>query len=144
MRKGSKRSPRGKPTVFISHSARDAWIAGQIAHRLEDLKAETFLYEVNVESGDDFEDRLVEGLRRCTELLVLITPSSVDRYYVWMEIGGAMVQGKRVTAILYPWTFDELVNERKDIPVLIRRTATRNINDMDAFLREFSRRTRRR
>lgn len=142
VRKGARRRQRPSgQTVFISHSARDEWIAGQIASQLEGLGARTFLYEIDVESGEDFENRLVKALRGCTELVVLITPSSVDRYYVWMEVGAAMALGKRVTPILYPWTFDELVNQKKDIPVLIRRTRARNINDMPLFLKEFGKRS---
>ncbi len=122
----------------MSHAARDEWIARQIASHLQKRGAKTFLYEIDVESGDDFESELVSALRRCTELLVLITPASVDRYYVWMEIGAALVQKKRVTAILYPWTFDELVTEKKNIPVLIRRTIALNINDVERYFEEFS------
>ncbi len=122
----------------MSHAARDEWIAKQISAHLEKHGAKTFLYEIDVESGDDFERELVSALRQCTELLVLVTPSSVDRYYIWMEIGAALVQRKRVTAILYPWTFEELVSEKKNIPVLIRRTIALNINDLDRFFDEFS------
>jgi hypothetical protein len=132
-----------RATVFVSHATPDEWVARQIARELESRGAKTFLFEVDVESGEDFEKRLVRALRRCTELLVLITPASVDRPYVWMEVGAALVQGKRVTAILYPWTFDELTREKKNIPVLIRRTIARNINSIDKFFTEFSRRSRR-
>jgi TIR domain len=138
-RKGERRR-RSRGSVFISHFSRDAWIAAQIALHLQQCGARTFLYEVDVESGEDFEVRIFAALRSCSELLVLITPQSIDRKYVWAEIGAAEVQRKRVTAIIHPWTFDELIEERKELPVLIRRTRARNINDMGAFFAEFGRR----
>lgn len=74
-------------TVFISHSAVDTWVARQIAGHIQVSGASTFLDEADVQIGDDFEERIVEAARNCNELLVLLTPWSIQRPYIWMEIG---------------------------------------------------------
>src|ERR1700722_10652486 len=68
-----------KPMVFISHSSRDTWVAKQIAAHVKCVGAETFLDEADIEHGDDFDDEIVKASKRCTELLVLLTPWAVER-----------------------------------------------------------------
>ena len=121
--------------VFLSHSSHDSWVATQIARHIRRCGTQTFLYEVDTEAGDDIEPRLAKALRECTELLVLLTPWSLERRYVWMEIGAAWVQEKRITAILYPMTFDEL-SRQANVPGLVKRTAVLNINEIDKYFEQ--------
>src|SRR5205085_1348990 len=73
--------------VFVSHSSRDTWVARQIAEHISRSGAAVFLDEADIEHGDDFDQKLVEGANSCQELLVLLTPWSKDRPYVWIEVG---------------------------------------------------------
>jgi hypothetical protein len=61
----------------------------------------TFLDNENINSGDDFEDKLIIAARRCDELLVLLTPAALERKYIWMEIGMFVGARKRVVSVLY-------------------------------------------
>jgi hypothetical protein len=125
--------------VFISHAGTDQWIAEQIGRYVGETGAGYFLDVVDVEAGDDFDDRIRDGLARCTELVVLLTPSSRDRRWVWMEIGGAWAQGKRVVAVVYGMTVEEVVND-PDIPIPIRRKDMTHLNDVGDYIRELRRR----
>ncbi len=82
---------RRRVEVFISHASCDEWVAKQIARRIEQFKVATFLSELHIKLGDeDFEDRLLEALDQCSELIVLLTPEALQRPYVWMEIRRCM------------------------------------------------------
>jgi hypothetical protein len=84
----AKPNPRGKGIdVFISHASSDAWVAKQIARRIEEFKVRTFLSEMHIKQGDeDFEERLREALEQCSELVVLLTPEALDRRYVGLKL----------------------------------------------------------
>lgn len=80
-----------------------------------------------------------EGLDACSELLVLLSPISIDRPYVWMEIGAAWIQDKRVVGILNNLTRSELV-ARDGIPALLKGVKLRELNDLGGYLEELKRR----
>ncbi len=69
--------------VFISHASTDTWVAKRIAEKIEACGASTFLDEAHIAVGEDFEERILQALDRANELLVLLTPWSLNRPYVW-------------------------------------------------------------
>jgi hypothetical protein len=75
--------------VFISHSHLDTWVAKQIASKFEAEGVETFLDQLHIAAGEDFEARIIEALYQADELLVLFTPWGQASKFVWMEIGAA-------------------------------------------------------
>ena len=71
--------------VFVSHSSTDTWVARQIARRIDECGAESFLDEAEIDVGADFEDDILTFLERADELVVLFTPWSLSRPYVsWL------------------------------------------------------------
>ena len=125
--------------IFISHASADTWVARQIAKEIESRGAATWVDAVDVETGDEVEARMRAGLAECSELLVLLSPRSVERPYVWMEIGAAWIQDKRVVGILHTMTRAELVS-RDGTPALLKGIALRDLNDLDEYLDELERR----
>ena len=92
----------GDFVVFVSHGADDSWVARQMARRIqEDCGAATFLDVNDVAAGDNFKQRVQLEIRKAKELIALFTPWSVKRPWVWIEIGGAWAQEKRVLALLH-------------------------------------------
>ena len=88
--------------VFVSHGMEDSWVARQIGRRIhEDCGANTFLDVDDVASGDNFKERIYSELREAQELVALFTPWSAERSWVWIEIGTAWIQGKRLLAVLH-------------------------------------------
>jgi hypothetical protein len=55
--------------VFISHSAKDTWIAKQIAREVTNCGAVAFLDEADIEVGSDFEQDILDFLDRAHELV---------------------------------------------------------------------------
>lgn len=125
--------------VFISHFSGDTWVARQIGKQIEALGVEVFLDAVDVETGDVFENEIRENLMSSDELLVLVTPEALERPYVWMEVGGAWVQRKRIVGILYGVSASEIATGQR-VPALFRSILLRDINDLDEYLDELRRR----
>jgi hypothetical protein len=87
--------------VFVSHAGDDVWLAEQVANRIEDCGATTFLDRRDIVAGDDFKERIREVIPKCKELLALFTPWSRKRAWVRHEIGMADALRKRIVCIFY-------------------------------------------
>jgi hypothetical protein len=93
--------PSSPYRIFVSHGSADAWIASQIASRLQDSGAMTFLDNNDLSKGDDFKQVIRVEVGRSDELVALFTPWSIKRNWVRVEIGAAWVNQKRVVIVLY-------------------------------------------
>jgi len=119
-----------KPRVFISHSAKDTWLARQIASHIQ-RGAETFLDSDNLHFGDDFEDKILEAARDSTELLVLLTPWSVNRPYIWMEVG-LFWGNRRMIGVLYGIEPKELATDER-MPIALKKLDLVDLNGIDSY-----------
>jgi hypothetical protein len=122
----------GGYTVFISHAAADLWVARQLSAHIQRCGASTFLDEADLEYGDDFEERMLAAVRSCEELIVLLTPWSMKRPYIWLEIGAIWGQGKRIVGVLYGLTPNELVGQ-EGTPALLKRIDLVELNRIDPY-----------
>ena len=118
--------------VFISHSTSDTWVAQQIAGHVQRCGAGTFLDQANIQHGDDFENEILKAADDCNELLVLLTPWSVNRPYVWLEIGVFWGNRKRIVGILHGVTSKDLAADEKT-PVVLKRIDLLDINKIDSY-----------
>jgi len=84
------------------------WLASQIASRLQQCGAITFLDNNDLMKGDDFKQIIREEVGRVDELVALFTPWSMRRNWVWVEIGAAWVNQKRIVIVLYQVTLTDL------------------------------------
>ena len=87
-------------TVFISHGRHDRWIAKQMARLIADAGAKPFIDIFDIKKGDRIEARVQEGLGSANELVAFLTPWSVDRNWVWVEIAAAWALRKRYVGVL--------------------------------------------
>lgn len=121
--------------VFISHSGYDTWVAKQIQGHITNLGISTFLDEDGIAGGDDFEAVILREIRESKEIVVLFTPWSIHRKYVWLEIGAAWALGIRIVCVAYKLTMDEILSEC-DKPSIIAKQAHFQINDLDEYFSE--------
>jgi hypothetical protein len=105
-----------------------------------DAGAEAFLDIYDIETGDDFDARLLDEVRACDELLVLLTPFSARRAWVFTEIGAAWGQGKRISAVLYGLSLKDLDDDNAGGAGPLRARHVRDLNDFDQYLRELAKR----
>jgi hypothetical protein len=125
--------------VFISHAGTDTWVAKRISEHIEACGAKTFLDEAHVAVGEDFEDRILHALDQADELLVLLTPWSLKRPYVWAEIGAAWGKRTPIVGVLYGLTPEELTTQA-GVPILIKRRNLIDINQLDVYLSQLQER----
>ena len=125
-------------TVFISHSG-DTWIAKKIAEEIENRGARTFLDETQVDSGDVFQEKIRGALKSASELLVLLTPTSVKRPFVWVELGVAWQREIRIIGVLHAITVDEILKS-PEFPIILKERDLVELNDIDQYFAELQNR----
>jgi hypothetical protein len=115
--------------VFLSHSARDRWIAGQMMAAMEGCHPDVvvFLDERDIGPGDSIPDEIREAIARCDEMVVLLTARSIHRTWVLAEIGAAWALEKKIVAVLYDVEPDKM-------PDVIKLRKAVDLNDFDRYV----------
>lgn len=135
-RKG-KRKPIAKPKyqVFVSHATADKWIAATFCEKIELLGASTFRDDRDIDGGDDIPEAIRTQIKQSRELVVLLTPKSVDRPWVLLEVGAAWGwrNDYRIVPVLYHVTVEA-------IPDIIKGKKAFQLNEFDQYLKELQRR----
>lgn len=139
---GRKRTaPRRGPDylVFVSHASADKWLARAFCEKIEATGARTFRDDRDIEGGDNIPDSIRKKIIEADELLVLLTPDSVDRPWVLIEVGAAWgrKQNARIIAVLCHVEFDR-------IPDIIDSKKAYRINELDDYLKVLKSRVSRR
>jgi hypothetical protein len=118
--------------VFVSHSGEDTWVARQIARSISECGAQPFLDEADVEVGAEFEEDIREFLDRAHELLVLFTPWSLARPYVWAEIGAAWIRRIPIVVVLHGLSRSDF-QAQPNAPVFLKKRDIISLNDIDDY-----------
>jgi hypothetical protein len=135
----SKKIPKPRPRgtkpyqVFVSHATADKWLAIVLCEKLEGAGAATFRDDRDIDGGDDIPVRLRQEIIRSKELIVLITPDSVNRPWVLIEVGAAWLKGMRITPVLCHVPVDR-------VPDLIKSKKAVPLNEFEAYLDSLRRR----
>lgn len=83
---------RRPPKAFLSYAFEDTALAGHIADKLMRNGVDTFWAGWSIASGDSIRQRIDEGLGECTHFLVLLTPKSVSKPWVNIEIDAGLMR----------------------------------------------------
>jgi hypothetical protein len=125
--------------IFLSHASKDKWIARQMLKLLErdgtSPPVEVFLDERTIQAGDDIPDEIRDAIGESDELLVLLTPHSLGRPWVLMEVGAAWQLKKRIV----PITYNVLA---EDLPGNLRNAKAMELNEFDECARQLLARAR--
>ena len=123
--------------MFVSHATADKWLARTICEKIESVGATTFRDDRDIDGGDDIPDAIRSAIGNCQELLVLLTPISVNRPWVLMEVGAAWLRGDdmRVVAI-------KQHIEIEPIPAILKSKKVFDLNQFDEYLSELAKRMR--
>lgn len=122
---------RRRYQIFISHATADKWLARVLCEKLEAMGAVTFRDDRDIRGGDDIPEEIFRQIRQSDEVLVLLTPMSVNRPWILLEIGAACGcdPPPRIIAVRYCIDTD-------NVPALIRSKRGFHLNEMDAYLDE--------
>jgi hypothetical protein len=99
---------------------------------------ETFIDAFDIAEGDDFEERIFGEMRRVDELVVLLTPWSVDRHWLWFEIGAARANGCRIVPVLHHLSLDDL--DKGGGATFLKAKNVVEMNEMETYLSQLKRR----
>ncbi|MGB8506823.1 MAG: toll/interleukin-1 receptor domain-containing protein [Pyrinomonadaceae bacterium] len=142
-KKTAARNAKQQPTdpsaymVFISHSSKEKWIAGQLSKEIMALGAETWLDLKDMRGGDEIRRSIKRGIRASQEAIVLLSANSITSQWVIYEVAIADGQGKRITSILNNLDPDKSLAPLQGIKAL-------DLNDFDQFLLELTGRIKKR
>ena len=134
----SPRSPGRKPyQVFVSHATADKWLARVVCEKIEMIGAKTFRDDRDIQGGDDIPDEIRRQIKQSKEIIVILTPESVGRQWVTLEVGAAWCWSKRMRFLM-------LMNHVSvdPIPDMLKHKKAINLNEFDAYLTDLSGRVR--
>ena len=143
-RRGAKSGTRtesqpSKPKyqVFVSHATADKWIATTFCEKIDATGASTFRDDRDISGGDDIPETIRIQIKQSRELVVLLTPESVDRAWVLLEVGAAWGWRRdyRIVPVLCHVTVDA-------IPDIIKGKKAFHLNEFDLYLKELQKRVR--
>lgn len=102
-----------KPRLFISHATSDGEFARAVQYEIEKVFADG----VNVfctsslgaiEAGEDWTNTIEKRLSETQAVIVLITPTSINKPWVWFEVGATWLKTKQGECKIYPLCVSEI------------------------------------
>lgn len=130
-----KSRPKPEYQVFVSHATADKWIATTFCEKIDATGATSFRDDRDINGGDSIPQSIRTEILVSRELVVLLTPDSIERPWVLIEVGAAWGRREdyRIVPVLCHVTFDA-------IPDIIEGKKAFHINDFDKYLAELKRR----
>lgn len=123
--------------MFVSHATADKWLARVLCEKIEETGARTFRDDRDIEGGDNIPDTIQQQIVRCKEMVVLLTPESVNRPWVLLEVGAAWGRRRhpriRIIAVLCHVTVES-------IPDMIASKKAVPLNEFDQYVDELRQR----
>ena len=123
--------PADDYVVFVSHASYDKWIAQVICEKIESLGVKTWRDDRDIDGGDKIPEKIKQAIASCSELAVLLTPQSIDRPWILVEIGAAWGQDKRIVPLFY-----HVETER--VPDVVRENRGFHLNEIDQYLSDLA------
>jgi hypothetical protein len=137
-KKTSSRSEVARPyQVFVSHATADKWLARTICEKIEGAGATTFRDDRDIRGGDDIPEEIRRQIKLSREIVVLLTPESIARQWVTLEVGAAwgLSKNKRIIIIMCHVPVDpipDMIKSKKAIP----------LNEFDIYVSDLAHRVR--
>ena len=123
--------------VFFSHGSEDKYVVENfLKPKLEETGAYVFLETGEIKYGDDFRARIFDELHSCDEILVFFTKSSLQRPWVFAEVGASVIQKKRIVAIRYGPSEKEL--QELGVLSLLGNTTVLQLDDLDTYVSQLT------
>jgi TIR domain len=82
------------PVIFISHSSKDASLAGEIQTELRDAHYRSFLAHADIGAASDWHSEIWQCLRDCHAFIGLVTDDFNESAYCQQEVGAAFALDK--------------------------------------------------
>jgi nucleoside 2-deoxyribosyltransferase len=89
-------------TLFLSHSATDLDLVGEIRRRSTFAGIRVYAYEDDVQAGRNLAEKLLDAVRDADGLVAVLTRRAVKRPAIQQEVGAALALNKPVFALIEP------------------------------------------
>lgn len=121
----------------MSHATADKWLATILCEKIEATGATTFRDDRDINGGDDIPESLRQAIAGSDEMVVLLTPESIHRPWVLMEVGAAWQRGDdmRIVGVLQHVSVEP-------IPAMLKSKKIIDLNAFDSYLKELKARMR--
>ncbi len=102
-----------KPAIFISHASSDGEFANAIKQEIEKVFADG----VNVfctsspgaiSVGSDWLETIEGKLGTAQAIIVIVTPVSIEKPWLWFELGATWLKGRTGNCLIYPLCAPEI------------------------------------
>lgn len=108
-----------KPVVFISHASSDGAFANVLKQELEKVFAnEIDVYCTSspgaISPGKDWLKDIEEKLETAQAVIAIVTPVSIERPWLWFEVGATWGKGRAGNCVIYPLCAPEI--KISDVP----------------------------
>jgi hypothetical protein len=90
--------------VFLSHASQDGKIAERIAQVLRDHGLPTFFSPTNVIGAQQWQNEILQALKRCDWFIVLLSPNAINSMWVKRETAFALKERRyenQIVPLLY-------------------------------------------
>jgi hypothetical protein len=87
--------------IFVSYGGCDAQFAKRLSDDLRKNGFDLWFAEWNLDFGDDFVQNINDGIKTARFFLPILSPESIERYWVRFEQKLARAEGKRTIPVLY-------------------------------------------
>lgn len=111
-----------KPTVFISHAATDAEFAAALQAEIEKVFANGLAVFCTsspgtLAIGTDWLAVVEDRLKAAQATIVILTPTSIERPWVWFEVGASWHRSREGSCRIYPLCAAEIEVGRLPSPL---------------------------
>jgi hypoxanthine phosphoribosyltransferase len=103
--------------VFLSYSHLDRDIAEELERKLSTNGLTCFLAEKSIQTGTEWIKKVQEAIKESENVLILITPRSIDSRWVYMEVGAAWIENKTIFPLTQFVDFSELPEVMRNLQV---------------------------
>lgn len=102
-----------KPVIFISHAATDEPIANVLKAEVDRVFANgVYVFVSSVPGvmapGSDWLNSIKENLDKAKAVVVLVTPTSINRPWIWFEVGASWSKMSEGRGTIYPLCAPEI------------------------------------
>jgi hypothetical protein len=108
-----------KPKIFISHATSDGEFANAVKKEIEKVFADVVSVFCtsspgSIAPGKDWLNEIENKLKEAQAVIVIVTPTSIERPWLWFEVGATWLKERSGACRIYPLYAPEI--ESGDLP----------------------------
>jgi TIR domain len=139
------RSGKRKPQLFISHASTDGEFANALKAELDKVFGDALAVFSSsspgaIGGGEDWLDNVEKRLASADAIVVIVTPVSVERPWLWFEVGATWLKSRLGNCRIYPLCVPEI--DLNELPSPLNRLQARSIaraDDLKLLFQELAR-----